>query len=236
MVSRCFLSFVLLSCSICYAEDDADKNTPVVSSDAPSLPPEHINSTNNANAVIDNLQKCNQITISEDRLSCYDNTLSNYTQQVELNNVSDAKSAWQTKDTPHSYVIGTVAYHINDDNNVYSKLTASMILRCETHIINFFIGFNMPIFDGGTTQKITLSGAEDVEEKWTVSDSGNAIGIWNSERADNFALNITNMAGKNNSETIKVKTKDGKSVSATFDMNGMNDLYHGFKKICVNKI
>ena len=204
--------------SSAYAEDNI-----------PSLPPpdlvtkQEANNTNNS--LNENIEQCSKITIGEDRLSCFDNMANTFIQDsnnkknnLELNNNA---SAWQKKEGRYSYVIGTVAFHIDDDNNLFSKLTSSLILRCENRQYNTYVDFGTELFNPNSNVTVTIkNNGQNNLDTWKSSGSGQSVGIWSSQRALNFFTSLINM------QTFKmeIQSKEGKNVSVSFDMNGASNL------------
>lgn len=210
--------FLLGILSPVYAEDNI-----------PSLPPPDLVTkqvaTNNNQSLTDNIEQCSKITISEDRLSCFDNMANTFIQNnnntknnMELNNNA---SAWQKKEGRYSYVIGTVAFHIDDDNNLFSKLTSSLILRCENRQYNTYVDFGREIFNPDSNLKINIKNNNQTNtDIWKTSASGQSVGIWSSQRALNFFNGLINTP----TFKIEVESKEGKNIVASFDMNGASNL------------
>lgn len=204
--------------------------------EAPSLPPPTIDTKayeiNMQKASLDRLNACEKITIASDRLSCFDDASANAVVDKKMVVPSSKESAWQIKENKYSYLIGTVAYHMNDNNNLYSKLNSSLFLRCENRKINFYISFSEKLFPQKAKVDFKILSKDGVisHETWNASESGAAIGVWDTNKA--YSIFTTYLS--NDSLNVEVNTVDNRKVVASFDMNGASDLLHDFKEKCNN--
>lgn len=199
-----------------------------------SLPPETAHNATMSSEVsnqkiIDAMTQCyTDHTIASDRLSCYDQIISNAVDQKTLKALNTSDTAWQISKNAYKILAGTPSTRTETTDSHFENTTASLFVRCENGQSNIFIAFTDKVMQPNQTIEADMSYDDGRANAmtWTASSTGRSIGLWTTQDA----LNTLSIMTEHKTLNVNITEPNGKILSTRYDLNGIEEFEKKIQK------
>ena len=172
--------------------------------------------------------KCPKIDNDIERLTCFDNA---FKATVVDNSSSKIVTQWEVKEDISP---------VDDKKSIFASITAStvtssfvvkpdafLVLRCSEGSTAFFVASNVYFSEvSDVTVRVDASPAEVQTQMWSVSTTGNAVGLWGGQNPVALARSL-----KDNGK-FAIRIQGRYSFEASFDLGTIEPIKQRVGDLC----